>query len=105
MDIKYEVILTNQAENELNNIYNYISKTLIAEKAANNLMEKIENTFLILEDMPKAFRVIKKYKHIHFEYRKTVINNYIIVYRIEKDGKTVYIDRIIYGKRNYFSEI
>lgn len=105
MDIKYKIRLTKRARNELENIYNYISKTLIAEKVANNLMEKIENEFLILEDMPKAFRVIKKYKHIDFEYRKIVINTYIIIYHIEEENKIVYIDRIIYGKRNYLTEI
>jgi len=46
MDINtYEIILTEVAKEELEFIYEYISKTLSAKKAADNLMEKIEKTY------------------------------------------------------------
>ena len=38
MDMKYKVIITPTAFNEINRIYDYISEELYAEKAAKDLM-------------------------------------------------------------------
>ena len=48
MAIRYEVILTSKAKEELEGIYNYISKSLISETTAISIMQKIENKILNL---------------------------------------------------------
>lgn len=53
MDIKYEVVLTEKAKIELSEIYDYISKSLMAEKAANNFINKLKSSIVMLEDMPE----------------------------------------------------
>ena len=56
MDIKdddYKVIFTENAEIELDNIYDYISKTLLSEDSAKGLMDKIEKSALRLEIFPE----------------------------------------------------
>ena len=105
MDIKYKVILTNRAEIELNEIFEYISKTLMAEKAAYDLMNKIEKQILILENVPEAFSVIEHYSDSQNIYRKLVINNYVAIYRVDKENKIVHVVRIVYGGRNYLNEL
>lgn len=45
MDTKYEVIITNKAKRDLKEIYNYISKSLMAKQAADNLMNEFEKIF------------------------------------------------------------
>ena len=45
MDTKYEVIITNKAKRDLKEIYNYISKSLMAKQAADNLMNEFEKYF------------------------------------------------------------
>ena len=105
MGINYKVVLTAKARDEIEEIYNYISKSLMAEKAANNLMSKIHNNILMLEEMPKSCSVIEQYKDRKYEYRKLIINNYVAIYRIDEEKKVVYIIRIVYGGRNYLNEI
>lgn len=105
MDIKYEVILTDRAREELKDIYNYISKSLMAIKAAENFIDKIEREILILEDMPKSCSIIEEYKFRKNKYRKLLINNYVAIYRIDEENRKVYIIRIVYGGRNYLNEI
>ena len=34
-------------------------------------------------------------------YRKIVIDNYIVIYKVNKDEKSVIIVRIIYNRRQY----
>lgn len=105
MDTKYKVILTNRAESELNDIYDYIANTFMEEKTANNLMKKIENDILLLSDTPEGFAVIENYRRKDFEYRRLPINNYVAIYRVDKENKKVYIVRIVYGGRNYLNEL
>ena len=83
MDIKYEVILTTQAKMELNNIY------------------KFKTSILRLEHLPKSCSIISEDINSKYEYRKLIINNYIVIYSIDEENRKVYIHRIIYQKVNY----
>ena len=105
MDTKYEVIVTEKAKQELREIYDYISKSLMEENTANKLINKIENDLLQLETIPEGFSIIENYSKNDFEYRRLPINNYVAIYRIDKKDRIVYIVRIIYGGRNYLNEL
>ena len=59
MDIKYEVIITERAKQELKEIYDYISKSLMEENTADKLIDKIEKELLQLEDIQEGFSVIE----------------------------------------------
>lgn len=37
------------------------------------------------------------------EYRKAVIKNYIMFYRVDEVKQTIYIMRFIYGRRDYIN--
>lgn len=104
MDIKYDIIITNRAEIELTEIYDYISKSLMAENAASSFMKMFEDSVLRLEKMPEAYAIIENYNK-KYVYRKLPIKNYVVIYRIDKEKKIVYIARIVYGGRNYLNEI
>ena len=105
MNIKYEVIITERAKQELKEIYDYISKSLMEENTADKLINKIEKELLQLEDIPEGFSVIEKYRKKDFEYRRLPINNYVAIYRIDTEKREVYIIRIVYGGRNYLNEL
>lgn len=105
MDIKYKVILTDRAQEELDEIYNYISKSFMEATTAQNLIEKIQKSILQLEDIPEGFSIIEQYRDREYKYRKLVINNYVAIYRVDKEQQIVYIVRIVYGGRNYLNEI
>ena len=80
MDSKYEVIVTERAKQELNEL-------------------------LKLETVPEGFSVIENYIRKDFKYRRLPINNYVAIYRNDKKERKVYIVRIIYGGRNYLNEL
>lgn len=101
---KYEIVLTDTAKEELDKIYEYISKTLKEEPAANRLMEKIENSILVLEEHPYSGREVHIKPHDEV-YRKLVIDNYIALYEVNEKQKEVSIYRVIYGKMDYLKII
>lgn len=78
----YEIVLTDIAKEELEYVYEYISENLYANQAANNLMDKIEQSVLILEKNPFACTevCIKPHNEI-----------YLVIYRV------------IYGRRDYIN--
>ena len=101
MNIKYQVVLTHKAKIDLKNIYKYISENLKEKNTADNLMNLIEEKILILEDIPEGFAIIEYYKKKKYEYRRLLVKNYIVIYRIDKKNKIVYVVKIIHGRRNY----
>lgn len=108
MDIskkQFKIVFTNDCKQEMDNIYNYISNNLYAPKAAKELMNKVETTVQSLKDMPEAYMTIKKYSELEMEYRRIVINNYVIIYTISKEKNSIYIVHMYYGGSNYFKYI
>ena len=105
MDFKrYTITITDIATNELEEIFDYISKNLKNEVATERLKYRIEKLFLWLEENPYlATKVhIKPRNQI---YRRLVINNYIILYQVEEKKKQVIIHRVLYGRRDYLNII
>jgi len=82
---------------ELDKIYLYIRNNLneqkIAEKIVKNITEKISN----LKYFPLANKLLKRNKN--FEYRKFIIKNYIIIYKINLKEKEVNILHIYNQKQ------
>ena len=100
----YEIVVTDIAREELEEIYDYIYNNLSNENAANKLMDKIEQAIFTLEENPY------KCVEIHIRqsndvYRKLIVDNYIVLYDVDEEYKQVVIYRAIYGKRNYLKII
>ena len=73
---------TNDAINEMENVFNYISEKLYAPKATKDLMLEIDENINNLKYMPRKYRTIKKYDELDLEYRRMIIKKYCIIYTI-----------------------
>lgn len=100
----YEIILTDVAKEELEEIYEYISEHLLESLVAKSLMDKIEQSIFRLEQNP--YSCVEVHIKPHNEvYRKLVIDNYIALYEVDEKYKQVVIHRVIYGKTDYLKII
>lgn len=97
----YEIEFTEDCRDEIREIYKYISENLVAKQAARDLMRKMKNTIMDLAESPKLYMKIEKKDRRKREFRRIVIDNYIILYTIDEEKKTVYISHMYYGRRNY----
>lgn len=105
MDINnYEIVITDVAKEELEEIYEYISEHLKEPKIANKLMGKIEENILNLEYNPYICSEVK-IKPNNNTYRRLIIDNYIALYEVDEKYKQIVIYRIIYGKTDYMKII
>lgn len=78
-------------------IRNELKNPIAADKLSENLVAVAE----ALADFPYPNPVYIPIKQLNREYRKTVVENYLMFYWIDELGKTVTVARMIYGKRNY----
>ena len=100
-NMKYRVKLTDQFLDEFEEICDYISNKLKNIEASSRLRKKVIYNVLLLENSPIMCTEIEKTDRTERQYRRMVVNNYVILYTIDESGKIVYIAHIYYGGRNY----
>ena len=105
MQNKYKVKFTPIAENDMEEVYQYIFDTLHAPMAAENLIEKIEERTKRLADMPYLGPLVDDELLKAKGYRKLIISNYVALYTVSDINKLVTIMRVVYSASNYEKNI
>lgn len=101
----YEIEFTEDCRDEIRDIYKYISENLKAEQAAKRLMKKMRDNIMALAESPEIYVTITKRDKRKRDFRRMVVDNYIILYTIDENRKTIYISHMYYGKRNYMEDL
>ncbi|HHV09895.1 MAG TPA: type II toxin-antitoxin system RelE/ParE family toxin [Clostridiales bacterium] len=91
--MKYRLIIANRAEELLDHILYYIINQLKNPGAARRFMSEIEHVYDKLESSPEVYPYSEDTFLRSREYRKAVVPHYdyVIIFRIDKERKTVYI--------------
>ncbi len=90
----YEVEISDSAKGELRAIFNYIYLTYGTSVGAKRAISRIEKKVYSLRAFPR-FRTYKFDKRFYI----TNVNNYVILYKVIEETKTVIISHIVYSKR------
>ncbi|MDK2901982.1 MAG: toxin ParE1/3/4 [Thermosediminibacterales bacterium] len=98
---KYTLKITPAASEDLDKIYNYISNELYNESAAENLMGKIEDSFMRLRDFPFSCNLVADEFLRNKGYRKLIVENYIGFNIVDEEKQQVIIMRVLYGRQKY----
>lgn len=102
----YKVSMTQEAENDLDEIVGYIAKTLLNPQAAASLLGDFHDNLDVLKTSPYGFAASSDSRLASEGYRKFIFkNNYISLYKIDESERIVSIRRIFYAKSNYISLI
>ena len=84
---------------DLDDIWSYISLELCNPDAAENTVNNILDTIDLLADFPESGALLIHHVNIETNYRYITSGNYIGFYRFENN--IIYVDRILYAKRDY----
>ena len=68
-----------------------------AERLAAKLIAAVENAC----EFPYAAPLYVPIKALKYEYRKLVVQNYLVFYRVDEAQKRITVSRVIYGGRNH----
>lgn len=100
MESRYQYRLSKRAEQELDDILSYIAVELSNPKAAYNWADSFEKAVDEACFFPESGMPIHNEFLSIMEVRKKIIGNYIMYYLPVPEEETIYILRIVYGKRN-----
>lgn len=99
--MKYTVNLTQNAIDDIGEIFEYISDVLCEKETAINIINLLHQNILSLEEMPGRFRTYEnepwKSRGLHI----MPVKKYLVFYIIDDDNKTINIVRVLYGSRDY----
>ena len=86
LEYNYNIKQEETFKEEIKELYRYISSNLNEKKIAIRLVNTIILKLKILEVFPFAYKLYKKEEN--FEYRKFIVKNYVIIYKIKKKLKS-----------------
>jgi toxin ParE1/3/4 len=97
--MKYKVIWTKSAEQDLNQIIEYILNNEEINNAK-KIYGKIKSRIFLLNENPEQGRVVPELQLLKIKkYREIIINPWRIIYKI--DYNKVFILLVIDGRRNF----
>lgn len=91
--------LSEEAQNDLLEIKTYIEEELLNPSAALETVSRITKSLRVLQNYAHSGAPLSSIADIESDYRFPVSGNYISFYRAH--GNEVYIDRILYARRDY----
>ena len=90
-----------KSRQDLEGIGDYIAVTLQNPIAARNTVNRIQDTIDKLAKTPQIGTRLSSLYDVESDYRFLVCGNYLAFFR--EEAGIIYIDRIIYGRRDYLS--
>ena len=99
----YRVEITEPAEDDLRTIVRYISAQLSAPVTALRMMGIIEKSLGNLGEMPQRCPFVRDDRLATLGYRTLIIEHYAAFFSIDEIAKVVYVERILYARRDWAS--
>ncbi len=98
----YKLVITELAQNDLDEIVSYIAVNLSNPSAAGAFLDGVEECYAHLKNNPFIYAKSNDIRLEKEGYRKALIKNYILMFKINEEQKAVIIYRFFYGARDYF---
>ena len=96
----WQVDYSNDAEQDLIDIYSYIADVLLMPETAEQQIDRIMNAADLLEQLPFRYRLFDKELWHTSGLRVLPVDNYLVLYLPDETKHIVTIIRIIYGGRD-----
>lgn len=100
MSSKYQYHFTKKAKADLEEILSYISVDLSNSDAAASFLKDLQAVVASICSVPKIGRIVENEFLPDREIRKSLVGNYVLYYLPDAAEMTIYILRILYGRRN-----
>lgn len=96
---KYKVKINPRAIRELDSIYEYITNEKLTPENAKGQVIRIKKAILSLDTFPQSHQKRNEGRYAEKGYRQLLIDNYIVIFRIDEIYKIVYVVTIQYQGR------
>ena len=97
----YNVEYLPSAVQDMVEIVVYITQELNNPTAAERIAQRLTEAGESLRDFPYAQPAYAPLRPLKHEYRKLLVENYMMLYWVTEAKKRVTIARVVYARRNY----
>ena len=97
----YKLEYLPTALKDMIDIIRYISVELKNPDAANRLAVELVDTAESVLTFPYATPAYQPIRPLKREYRKILVQNYLMFYWVDEEKKLVTVARVVYAKRDY----
>lgn len=97
---KYQVMLYPKAFRDMDDIYAYIAREKLSPENAKGQTDRIWEAIRSLEYLPESHQDRLMGRYAGKGYKQLVVNNYIVIFRIDKLAKKVFVVTVQYQGRN-----
>ena len=99
----YSITITEPAEQDLNSAVDYFVTVLKAPKAAQSLLDEIEEKFNFLSTNPLVYEIENDDYLQERNIRSVLVRSHLVFYIINQNSEEVIILRILYARRNWLN--
>ncbi len=97
---KYNYVLTQTAEADVDDIFAYIAGNLSNPDAASDFADELEMKVADVCKNPKSGKPVDNDYLKRDDVRRILVGNYVVYYIVDEDKRNVVILRVVYGKRD-----
>ena len=97
----YKILVSETYHKDLKDIIHYIYHNLDAPLTTSALLDVIESAVSALSVMPFRYGLVDDAYLHRKKFRKCLVKNYIIFYKVNKENKTVMIHRILHARQKW----
>lgn len=101
--MQYEVKLTTQAVEQMQETVSYISHILLEPEIARRWSDLLQKEIASLNSMPARFPLTEEEPWHTYGIRKMTVKNFLVYYLIDKEKKVVSVTAVVYGRRDQFA--
>lgn len=103
--MKFRIVYTKKALDDIDGIYNYISEVLNEPAIAKKLIKAILQSIRTLEENPNRHHLCDEEELRAQNIRLMPVKNYLVAYMPDTENKTVNIIRVFYGRRDISKQL
>ena len=97
----YRVVVSKAAENDMFDIVHYIASQFSAPITALNMMDLLEEAITSLSRTPQRIPLVRDDEFAQMGYRHLGVKNYFVFFSIDEKNKVVFVERILYARRDW----
>ena len=97
---KFKIKLNIRAYNDIDNIFDYISKDLQSPETAQGQTDRLRKSLKTLDSFPQSHQERNVGKYAGKGYRQLLVDNYLAIFRIDTVNKIVTVVTVQYQGRN-----
>jgi len=99
----YSIVITEPAEQDLSSAVDYFITVLKAPKAAQTLLDEVEEKLYFLSTNPFVYEIEYDDYLLERNIRSVLVRSHLVFYVVNQKSEEVVILRILYARRNWLN--